>query len=77
MWQFASWLLARLVHAAPGSVVAARRVQTEPRMFMVKTREGGLFGDRSSPEFMTLVTVAVGLGVGIILEVLRRRKNPR
>jgi hypothetical protein len=32
---------------------------------------------RNTPEFMTLVAVAVGLSMGIILRVLRRRSIRR
>jgi hypothetical protein len=32
---------------------------------------------RNTPEFMTLVAVAVGLGVAIVVQVLRRRSARR
>jgi hypothetical protein len=45
--------------------------------FVVEPRRGGLFAERSSPEFLTLVAVAVSLGIGIIVEVVRRRSARR
>jgi hypothetical protein len=33
----------------------------------------GSFPPRNTPEFMTLVVVAVGLGLGILMRVARRR----
>ena len=32
---------------------------------------------RNTPEFMTLVAVAVGLGVAVVVRVMRRRSIPR
>ena len=46
-------------------------------MFVVEPRKGGLFADRTSPEFLTLVAVVVGLGAGIVVQALRRRGAQR
>ena len=46
-------------------------------MFVVEPRKGGLFAEQSSPEFLTLVAVAVSLGIGIVVEVMRRRSTRR
>lgn len=43
--------------------------------FVVESRKGGLFTERSSPELWTLVALAVGLGVGLVLQVRRRRRT--
>jgi hypothetical protein len=46
-------------------------------LFVVEPRRGGLFAERSSPEFLTLVAVAVSLGIGIAVEAVRRRNARR
>jgi hypothetical protein len=48
-----------------------------PVIFVVEPRRGGLFAERTSPEFLTLVAVVVGLGVGVIVQALRRRSSRR
>jgi hypothetical protein len=47
-----------------------------PTLFVAEPRRGGLFSERTGPEFLTLVAVAVGLGVGILMELRRRRRGP-
>jgi hypothetical protein len=46
-------------------------------MFVVEPRKGGLFAARTSPEFLTLVAVVVGLSAGVIVQALRRRSARR
>jgi hypothetical protein len=46
-------------------------------LFVVEPRRGGLFAERTSPEFLTLVAIVVGLGVGVIVQALRRRGSRR
>jgi hypothetical protein len=41
--------------------------------FVVEPRKGGLFAERASPEVLTLLAIAVGLGAGMVIRVLRRR----
>lgn len=46
-------------------------------LFVVEPRKGGLFAERGSPEFLTLIAVTVSLGLGIVVEVVRRRRARR
>jgi len=48
-----------------------------PVLFVVEPRKGGLFSERSSPEFLTLVALSASLGLGIVVEMLRRRSARR
>jgi hypothetical protein len=48
-----------------------------PVLFVVEPRKGGLFSERSSPEFLTLLALAASLGIGIVIDVLRRRSARR
>lgn len=45
-------------------------------MFATKPRTG-LFEERNTPEFATVVVLAIGLSLGIIVRLLRRRGSPR
>lgn len=42
-------------------------------VMFVEPRKGGLFADRTGPEFLTVVAILVSLGAGIIVQTLRRR----
>ena len=46
-------------------------------LFVLGSRRDGPFSDRSSPEFLTLVFIAVSLGAGIVVQALRRRAARR
>lgn len=46
-------------------------------LFVLGSRGDGPFSDRSSPEFLTLVAIALGLGAGIVVQALRRRASRR
>ena len=46
-------------------------------VMFVESRKGGLFAERTSPEFLTIVAVLVGLGAGVIVQTLRRRSARR
>lgn len=46
-------------------------------LFVLGSRESGPFADRSSPEFLTLVAVVVGLGAGLVVRAMRRRATRR
>jgi hypothetical protein len=37
------------------------------------TARKGLFEERNTPEFATVVVLAAGLGLGIVVRLLRRR----
>jgi hypothetical protein len=41
------------------------------------TARKGLFEGQTTPEFATVVLLAVGLGLGLGLSLLRRRDSPR
>jgi hypothetical protein len=58
----------------------ARTLRQEAGMstlFVLGSRGNGPFADRSSPEFLTLVAVVIGLGAGIVVQALRRRAARR
>ena len=46
-------------------------------VMFVEPRKGGLFAERTSPEFLTVVAIVVGLGAGVIVRMLRRRSTQR
>lgn len=44
-------------------------------MFDLNARKRGVLPERNTPEFLTLVALAVGLGIGIVARLLRRRAS--